>query len=132
MDKEERAKYDCIKDKENLEKAQKSGKSFLYLSQYTRKNIWTTIAVSAIEVTIGVLVLMSIFTSTADQSYKDNQMLIKQLNQYIKSDFKQMNCLEKSSYIEKYTTDKTIYHDVTMQEWLVSNFEDSNCLQKQH
>lgn len=40
MDKEEREKYNCVKDKENLEKAQKSGKSFMYLSQKSRKDLY--------------------------------------------------------------------------------------------
>lgn len=126
MDKEERAKYDCPKDKENLDKALKTGRSFTYLSQYSRKNLYSTIAVIAIELLIFTVAFLIAFAVMSDKLEHQKELLVVQVDKYIKTDFKNMNCIEKNVFLEKYMTDKTIYGHQEMQDWLQENFND-NC-----
>lgn len=126
MDKEERAKYDCVKDKENLEKFQKTGRSFLYMTQKGIKETWSVIAIMSVYMLILVIGLNAVIQSDDDKVTKQKQMLVIQVDNYIKHDFKNMNCFEKNNFMEKYSNDPSIYGHQEMKDWLQSNFDD-NC-----
>ena len=126
MNDEERAKYVCPKDKENLEKKLKSGRSFGYFTLYTQREIYLLIAIVGIELTVALGAFLVMESVTNNFLTYENKLLIKQVDTYIKKDFKGMNCVEKNVFLEKYMTDKTIYGHHEMQDWLQENFND-NC-----
>jgi len=130
MDKEERAKYDCIKDKENLEKYQKTGRSFLYMSQKGIKEFYATIAFVAIYSLILIGFVAYATQIDDDRVTKQKQMLVIQVDKYIKSDFKNMNCFDKNSFMEKYSNDPSLYAHQEMKDWLQENFNDNCSSQK--
>ena len=126
MNDEERAKYVCPKDKENLEKKLKSGRSFGYFTLYTQREIYAIIALVAIELTIFLGAGLGVESYIDNKLTDQKNLLVKQVDDYIKHDFKNMNCVEKNVFLEKYMTDKTIYGHQEMQDWLQENFND-NC-----
>lgn len=124
MDKEERAKYDCIKDKENLEKYQKSGRSFLYMTEKGKKELYAFIAIFSLEimfVSVGVAIVNGYDFDKLDH---EKQALVVQVDSYIKSDFKNMNCLQEGSFMEKYANDPSIYAHQEMKDWLKEHYDD--------
>ena len=124
MDKEERAKYDCTKDKETLEKKQKSGLSFLYLTEKGKKELYASIAVFGIYLTIITIGMLWVITDEATKTEHQKQALVVQVDNYIKSDFKNMNCLQEGSFMEKYANDPTIYAHNEMKQWLKEHYDD--------
>jgi hypothetical protein len=126
MDKEERIKYDCIKDRERLEKLQKSGKSFLYLSEYSKKNIYQIIVIVAIELLVFTLIISTVISTESQKTINDNRLLISESTQLIKNDFKAMDCKAKSDFIYQYISDNKIYYyDKDTISWLKTDFEDT-------
>ena len=123
---EERAKYICPKDKENLEKKTKEGGSFGHLTLYGKSQIYMFVAIFTIELVVLFAVIYGSEWDTNVVLIHQKNLLVKQVDDYIKHDYKNMNCVEKNVFLEKYMTDKTIYGHQEMQDWLQENFND-NC-----
>lgn len=127
MNDEERAKYACQKDKENLDKALKSGRSFTYTTQRTRKEIAVIIAIYGVMFTILFAGMLSIDEQLLIKKNQIINKLVVQTDHYIQKDFKSMNCVQKNVFIEKYSNDLSIYGHQEMKDWLQQNFDD-NCV----
>ena len=125
MDKEERAKYNCEKDKEHLEKFQ-NGKSPLFLTEKARKDLYSIIAMVAIEILVFSLAFNGFQAAYNDSLNSINKKLYDQVDSYIKADFKNMSCFDKINFIEKYNSDPSIAVNDKMKSWLQGNF-DSTC-----
>jgi hypothetical protein len=125
MDKEEREKYHCVKDDENLAKVKSGTKSF-YISQRDLKATYGFIA--GISVYLLVLSIGAAWAgwAVADSTEKTNSMLINQLNTSIKKDFKNMSCPQKAVFINNYEADPNTYESQGLKTYLHNSFTD-NC-----